>query len=349
MAPAIAGNERRPHRVSGEHRIFSLILALVASPQGLTKHELLSTVHGYAQRYEHGSTDPSLEKQFERDKQQLRELGIPLETVDSPTAPGDNRWIRYRISKQRLQFSESIQFTPREIAVLRLAALAWADGSLTSESRRSAIKIEALGAGLDIQHLGIAPRLGSTHGAAPNLRLAIEERRIVRFRYQMPGYDAPSDRRVAPLGLHRSEARWHLLAHDLERSADRVFLLSRIVGPVTVENAQYEASLVANAAIMKMDLARLRSERRATVDARAGSVAEARLAGRSDSVEPEGTVVRFELGTLDYHELAVELAGYGDQVSVRRPLQLRDDVIARLTAVRHQHSDEGSNTGGDFQ
>jgi len=338
VASAGAESARSGARVAGEQRVFSLVLALVASPQGLTKRELLSTVHGYAERFRHGESDPALEKQFERDKEQLRELGIPLETIDAPFAPGDNRLIRYRISKQRLQVPGEIRFSARELVLLRLAALAWAEGSLTAESRRSAMKIEALGAGLDVQHLGIAPRLGSTDAAAAPLRRAILEGREVRFDYRLPDREAPLERRVAPLRLHRAEGRWHLLAHDLDRQNDRVFLLSRITGPVRPEQARYDTALTSRADAMVEDLERLQREQRVTVHASAGSVAEARLAGRADRVEREGAVSRIEFGTLDHRELAFELVGYGEQIVVCEPRALRDEVVRLAAAVLEQHS-----------
>jgi proteasome accessory factor B len=335
MAPADA--RRSSGSIASERRIFSLVLALVASPQGLTKRELLSTVHGYAERYRHGETDATLERQFERDKDHLRELGIPLETLESPFAPGDNRQSRYRISKGRLQTPDSVRFTAKEIALLRLASLAWAEGTLTAESRRSAMKIEALGAGLDVQHLGIAPRLGSTEPAGPALRRAIEERRTVRFEYRMPGRTAPLERHVAPLRLHRAEGRWHLLAYDLERAGDRVFLLSRVTGAVRIEAGQYDPALSERVESTVDELLQLQRDRRAEVRAQAGSVAEARLSVRGDVLEQGEGFSRIEIGTLDYHELAEELAGYGEQVVVAEPPGLRDEVAALLLSVLAQH------------
>ncbi|WP_423278710.1 hypothetical protein, partial [Escherichia coli] len=58
--------------VSVEERLFSLVLALLASEQGLGKAEILSTVQGYRQRYVHGGDNASLDRQFERDKDDIR-------------------------------------------------------------------------------------------------------------------------------------------------------------------------------------------------------------------------------------------------------------------------------------
>ena len=102
-------------RVSGEKRVFSLLLALVASPHGATKRELLSTVYGYAERYRSGTSISALERQFERDKEQLRTLGIPLETLDSPLEPGNTQLTRYRIPKDRLEVPANVRFTDREL------------------------------------------------------------------------------------------------------------------------------------------------------------------------------------------------------------------------------------------
>ena len=78
-----------PRKVPVEERLFSLVLALLATEQGLTKAEILSTVTGYAHRYASQADRANLERQFERDKEELRDLGVPLETLDAPGAEGD--------------------------------------------------------------------------------------------------------------------------------------------------------------------------------------------------------------------------------------------------------------------
>ena len=69
--------------VAIEERLFSLVLALIATEIGLTKSDILSTVQGYRHRYVVGGDNASLERQFERDKDDIRDLGIPLETIES--------------------------------------------------------------------------------------------------------------------------------------------------------------------------------------------------------------------------------------------------------------------------
>lgn len=333
-------------RVPGEQRVFSLVLALVVSPQGLTKQELLSTVHGYAERS--GSTSASeraaLDRLFERDKEQLRELGIQIETLDSPMQPGNNQLTRYRISKEQLEFPSELRFDERELMLLRLAALAWSEGSLSAASRRAAMKLEALGAGLDVQHLGVAPSLGTAEPAAAPLQRAIDEGRVVRFDYALPGRDAPLARRAAPLRLHRVDGRWHLISWDLDREADRVFLLSRIAGEVRVGAERFDPALRERGEPAIAELLALRENRRAEVLVRRGSVAEARLAPRAVGIEPDvrRDRLRLSIGVLDPHLFAEELIGYGADAAVVAPESLRGLVLDGLQRIAAAHEAGGS-------
>jgi proteasome accessory factor B len=358
-----------PGRVPGEQRVFSLVLALVVSPEGLTKQELLSTVHGYAGRARSASERAALDRQFERDKEQLRELGIQIDTLDSPLQPGNNQLTRYRISKEQLEFPSELRFDERELMLLRLAALAWSEGSLSAESRRATMKLEALGAGLDVQHLGVAPSLGTAEPAAAPLQRAIDEGRIARFDYTLPGRAAPLERRVAPLRLHRVDGRWHLISWDLDRAADRVFLLSRISGEVRVAAERFDPALRERGEPAIAALLALREQRRAEVLVRCGSVAEARLAPRALGAmntpasaedapprEPgsgDGAVrgvraaeacggrsedrVRLTIGVLDPHLFAEEIIGYGADAVVTSPESLRGLVADGLRRIAAAH------------
>ncbi|WP_449277255.1 helix-turn-helix transcriptional regulator [Leucobacter sp. GX24907] len=337
-------------RIPGEQRLFSLLLALIATPQGATKRELLSSVYGYADRYERESASVALERQFERDKDQLRTLGMPIETLDSPTEPGNTQLTRYRISRERLEVPAELRFSAEELVLLRLAALAWRDGSMGEHSRRAAMRLEALGAGVDARHLGVVPKIGSVEPAAPVLQRAIDERRTVVFDYQLPGKARPLQRRVAPLRLHRADGRWHLVAWDLERDAGRVFLLSRIAGDVRRERDTFEVALLDRADEQIGELLRRGETQLADLCVRRGSTAEARLSPRS--VSGEGEVAGFRtlrVGTLDYHEhaLADELATYGADVEVLGPEVLRKAVRRRLATVAAQHmSADAAGEGG---
>ena len=351
-------------RVPSEARIFSLVLALVASAEGLTKHALLSSVYGYSDRYRDESQRAALDRQFERDKVQLRSLGIPVDTIESPGEPGNNQLARYRISKDALDVPPGLTFSDRELMLLRMATLAWREGSLTQEARRAAMKLESLGVGIDAPNLGVNAGFGTSEPAAPALLAAIDRDAAVRFSYQLPGRDEPLERRVRPLQLHRFEGRWHLIAYDVDRAAPRVFLLSRIVGPVTEDTdlsdgAESEGGApLDQAAVATMiadtvaGLRELQRTQRVAVRVARHSVAEAQLFGRADAnsdlggvddgsptagAEAAGTrVIRF--GTTDLHELATLIAGFGADAEVLEPAMLRESVVANLRTMLAAHA-----------
>lgn len=328
-------------RIPGEQRVFSLVLALVARPDGATKAELLNTVYGYSGENLDARALSARDRQFERDKAQLRDLGIPVEIIDSPGDPGNNQLARYRISKEQLQMPETVRFSDAELSLLRGAALAWQEGSLTAEARRSIIKLTSLGAHTQVQHIGVAPQLGIAEPAALALREALSSGLVARFNYQLPTRDTSLLRRVSPLGLHRADGRWHLIAHDLDRDEPRVFLLSRIIGEVRVGPEAIDESHRASYAETVRELVALENERRATLEVVRGSIAESRMLPRATTVTRQSaTLTTIELGTLDFHVLASEIVRYGSEVRVVDPPRLQLIVRELLVSMREQHRDE---------
>lgn len=338
-------------KVPSEERVFSLVLALVASAGGLTKHELLSTVYGYADRFRDDSQRSALDRQFERDKEQLRQLGIPVETIDSPGEPGNNQLARYRISKRELEVPQGLEFSDRELMMLRMAVLAWREGSLTDEARRAAMKLESLGGGRDALSLGVSAGFGTSEPSAPALLVAIEAGQVAEFAYQLPQRDVPLRRRVFPLQLRRFEGRWHLIAYDIDRDATRVFLLARISGQVAVRDATAnepvrpsDAAALVERAVAELE--EIQRDPRVLLRVRPRSRADARFSpGAEASTAADGSrLLRF--GTVDLHELAALIASFGADAVVHEPAVLRDAVIALLRAVDAGHGGLSSEAAG---
>ena len=70
-----------------EERLLNLVVALMATEQGLTKDTILESVAGYREQAEGGAGRDALEKMFERDKESLRRLGVPIETIGDAADP----------------------------------------------------------------------------------------------------------------------------------------------------------------------------------------------------------------------------------------------------------------------
>jgi proteasome accessory factor B len=324
-----------PRKVPVEERLFSLVLALLATEQGLTKAEILSTVTGYAHRYADRADRANLERQFERDKEELRDLGVPLETIDAPGADGDTKLQRYRIPPDRYQLPDDITFSPEEYALLRLAGQVWREGSLSADARRALTKLQALGVRIDDTVIGFAPSIRTRDAAHEPLQAAIDRGQQVEFPYLKPGVDAAERRVVSPLALVFHEGRWHLHAHDDGVDAPRTFLLRRIVGPVTLTGDAASRRTDAEVTVRVLDeLARVWQETTATVRARPGSEADVVLRNRRGTEEVDGGL---RVHTTDLDILADELAAFGADVVIIGPPALRTSVLARWQRVVTAH------------
>lgn len=326
--------------IAAEERQFSLILALVASPQGLTREQLLSSVYGYAQDYERGIKNAALERKFERDKDQLRSLGFPIEVIDSPSEPGNNQLARYRISKDVLQIPRELRFSPDELLLMRAAALTWRDTSLSERSRQAVIKLESFATEVDTRQLGAVPQVNLADSITRVIHLAIHNKNRVHFDYRRAGDENARTREVSPLRLFRADSRWHLIGYDHQRKELRTFLITRIEGEVkTSAKPFYDGPESAQQA--ELELAELREKQLATVQVRRGSQAHMRLATRAKNIfDADAQSLKIELTTLDYHELASELLSFTSDVEVLDPPSLKEAISAKLEIIAKLHGAE---------
>ena len=331
-----------PQKVPVEERLFSLVLTLVATESGLTKSEILSSVQGYNSRYREGGDNSALERQFERDKDDIRELGIPLETVEDPGDPGNNQGLRYRIPKTAYDLPADITFSPQEMALLRLAATVWREGSLSADSRRAIMKLRTLGVEADDPLVGFAPRVRTREAAFEPFEVALERSVVVNFDYLKPGETEATKRVVEPLALIQFHGRWLLHAHDRGADAPRTFLLSRVIGRPRVTQIGFARRGTDYALNAIDELQKIWDRNQAELDVLPGTDAWVRLSKREDTR-------RNEEGNLLVHYsdtalLADELAGYGPEVRVVWPQRLVDAVRDRLrtTLAAHKSNADGS-------
>lgn len=326
----------RVPRVPVEERLFSLVLALLATDTGLTKTEILSTVQGYRQRWS-SSDNSALERQFERDKDDIRELGVPLETLEEPGSTGNNQNLRYRIPRGAYELPDDIRFSSEETALLTLAAMVWREGTLSGESRRALLKLRSLGGATPVPELDYAPRIRSRDAAFEPLRTALDRSAIVTFDYLKPGETTPRTRQVVPYALVQFQGRWMCSAIDPDTDGRRTFLLSRIVGRVTVTNRIASRPADATAEASLRDLEELWDTQTALVRVDQNSDAETRLLKRRGTTRADETTLTIHYS--DQHLLADELAAFGPEVEVVSPVEVRQVVRARLAAVLGDHQD----------
>lgn len=322
-------------RIPVEERLFSLVLALLATETGLTKNEILSTVQGYRQRYRASGDNANLERQFERDKDDIRELGVPLETVESPGQSGNNQNLRYRIPRGSYELPSDIRFSAEETTLLNLAAMVWREGSLSAESRRAVVKLKGLGLVSDEPVLGYAPRVRVRDAAFEPLRAALERGVVVRFSYLKPGEDQARLRVVEPLALIQHQGRWHLYAQEPDSHATKTFLLRRIVSDIVATTITFTPPAADQTARALAELEEVWQSHTAEVEVAPDSDAATRLHKRRGTEVLQGGGLRLHYS--DANILADELAGYGPEVLVLSPPVLRGMVHARLLRTESDH------------
>jgi len=320
--------------INPEDRLFHLILALMSTSYGLTKEQILTTVRGYREDTEAGMARESIERRFERDKDALRDLGIPLEATIPPEDEGNNKNTLYRIPKGDYDLPEDIVFSGRDVALLNVAAAIWREGSLSREARVAALKIASFGIAIDENLLGFAPVISTRDPALTDLREAIDAGRMVEFDYLKPGEAAASTRHVSPWALVNHEGRWHLYAKEDSSDQAKTFLLRRIVSRIRTLPGQAEQSPAGVAAVALGELEDEFQRNVAALRVLEGSDAQAVLQARRGCTRAgDGLRVHYT----DPAIFADELAALGSGVVVIEPETLRALVLERLETLVDAH------------
>lgn len=207
-------------------RLLNLVMALMASESAVSRADIHRQIPGYAQ----AASPAAFERMFERDKDELRSMGIPVETVLDVT--GEVRG--YRIPQSRYALA-GLELTVAERAAIAVAAQVWGQASVGPVAGTALRKLESADDGeWAPASIRGTVQLTAADGALLPLMSAVRQHRVVTFPYRSPSDDAPAVRTVTPWGLRSTRGNWFLVAHDHDRAAERTFRLSRIVGTVTV-------------------------------------------------------------------------------------------------------------------
>jgi len=321
--------------VKKEDRLFSLILALSVSRDGLTKSEILKSVRGYSERFTFDS-DPTLDKLFERDKKELRSMGVVIDTFEFAGEEGETHNIRYAINRANYALPEDVTFSPAEVALLNVAAQAWREASLSADSRHALNKIRSLGVAADDSLLGIAPRIRTVDRSFPAFADALENESILTFLYLKPGEISARERRCAPLALVSWKARWYALAYDFDAQAERTFLLSRVVSvPARVPQQTWTRESEDYSARLLRELETLAKAQSATFNVSASSTAFRELLSWGAEVVSPNTL---RLDYADAELLADDLIALLDAVEITQPSSLVKLVSERVDRIATLHA-----------
>src|SRR3954453_933582 len=208
-------------------RLVTLVIALLSPRQYVTAARIRATVPGYEADDGSDRADEAFKRMFERDKAELREMGVPLETGRTSAFDTEDG---YRIARADYELPE-IRLTGEEAAAVGLALRLWEAAQMAGAANSALVKLKAAGiAGDTSRATPPQPRLDAGEPAFEACYAAARDRRRLEFDYQRPDEDAPVRRPVEPWGGLAWHGRWSLGGLDLDRQEPRVFRLSRVVG-----------------------------------------------------------------------------------------------------------------------
>jgi proteasome accessory factor B len=310
-------------------RILNLTICLLVSGRYLSKSRIREAVEGY-----HNLTDAAFERTFERDKDELRSLGVPIEVGSYDPLFDDEPG--YRILSSEFELP-AIDLDAEEASVVGVAARVWQHASVAESTMSAMAKLRAAGVEPDASQLSaLEPSVQASEPAFEPLWNAVLERTRMSFTYR-----DGRRRTLEPWGMTSSKGRWYVIGRDVDRDATRMFKLSRISDlpkhvsrpgayavPADLDLRSLARSLAPQEPTATALLA-IRSGHAPTL-VRRGELAE------SPAESPVELPAGFELyavGYSDPYSVAEEITRHAADVVVLDPPELRELVIRGLTAV----------------
>jgi proteasome accessory factor B len=202
-------------------RLINLTLALLATKRYLKKSEILANVQGYE------GTQEAKERMFERDKDDLRSLGIEIEVGDLDIFFEDEPG--YRIPQKSYELNVP-NLTSRELALLSIASSLWNDSILAPSAQSGIRKLRSLGipATLDFE-FRMKYRFDNPSQLLEEIAKAILQKSEISFAYDSSSLKT---RHLQPYRIVFWNGFWYLIGMDLDRKAIRLFKISRFLGGV---------------------------------------------------------------------------------------------------------------------
>ncbi len=302
-------------------RIMNLTICLLMARRFLDKAHLRQVIEGY-----HDLSDSAFERTFERDKDELRRLGVPVETGSNDAFFPDE--VGYRIRRADFELPP-IDFTPAEAAVLGLASRVWESAAVAEQTVSALAKLRAAGVDPDPGRVdGLTAAIGGREPAFDPLWQATVDRIPVRFEYR------GATRQVEPWTMTYRRGSWYLFGHDRDRGEERVFKVARAGAEVAFigRPGSYPVPEIDTARLLA-SLEPAQPDAVAVLAIRGDRAPGLRRGAEPSEVEAPPGFAAYEVAYASHGDLVGEVCSYGPDVIVLEPAGLRSAVIERLTAV----------------
>ena len=316
-------------RVTAEktERLMKLLIMLLVQRHFVDKARVREALYP-------GLSDDAFEKKFERDKEELRSLGVPVEVGQIDPLFSDEPGYRIRADEFALP---EIRLDADEASVVGLAGKVWEHARLAEATTEAVRKLTAQGMDVDAGALDLVqPRVGAEEPAFLTFWEATSTRTPLTFDYGRTGQD-PTTRHLQPWGVVRFSGRWYAVGLDTDRGAERVFRLSRVVGEARAdgEPGSYAVPPGTDVAAMARRLAPQVTVEPAEVLVREGTGVGLRRMAEETTLDVPGpdAHTRWDRLVLVRSDVAGEVLSHGGDAVVMGPPHLRHEVLGRLRAI----------------
>lgn len=249
-------------RISKTQRWLDLIACLVGRKVPVEVDQIMEAVPAYTEKYSEADekTRQTVRRMFERDKDELKKLGIPIETVDLTINFGTEAVKAYRLSNRdfylpylKLMSEETpgapiapspghgqLHLSAPHVGIVHdaLSHVSWIPSSPLKREADSALRKLTFDLSGSFREPDFAPVLyldrpgaGEIRSRVRTLSDALLARKQVRFTYHGIVSGEDTERDVAPYGLLFQRGHWYLIGHDSTREAVRVFRVGRMEDP----------------------------------------------------------------------------------------------------------------------
>lgn len=305
-------------------RLINLTMALLATPRFLTKSEIFKTVYGYS---EDGTSLESMSRKFERDKDELRLLGIEIAVGSNDPLFEDEQGYRIIRSSYSMNFQN---LTRIEYSLISIAIAMWRNEYFSQHGQSALRKIQGLG--LDF----IEPMMPNNlfveevpHESFAVLWRAIQEHRPITFTYRS---STLRERRINPYTLTLWHSFWYLTGLDLDSEEIRTFKVLRIQGEPALDLSGNPFEVPADFSVREH--LRFQEEQEAivaTLSIRKDRALSLRTTCSSIAPGDEWDVASKSYSDID--AAISELVQYGSSVRIDGPQALRDEFIRRISSL----------------
>ena len=314
------------HTVSRKsERLVNLTIALLATKRYLTKDEIFRSIEGYE-----GSAE-SKERMFERDKDDLRSIGIEIEVGGLDPLFNDEAGYRIKPENYKLDLGE---ISGTDIALLSLAAQAWNGAALNSAANSALVKLKSIGIDSDIDSIPtLAPRMAWSSQELQVLLEAISKKRKIKFTYLSSELQEDA-REVFPYGVATRDGHWYFSGLDCHKNEVRTFRFDRVIGEIGLSGKDDSFEIPQGFDLLQT-LEIVTERKIARIDIRKNKALSLR---KSASVVADlGEWERFDIEYFDSKSFIDSILWHLDDVLVIEPEELRVSIIELLKTLVLSH------------